>query len=54
MIHKEVNKPKLDINRENIDLTSIIERERIEFTLKLKESVESYRTRFCINGQQRV
>ncbi len=40
MIHKEVNKPKLDINWENIDLTSIIEMERIESTLRLKERIE--------------
>jgi hypothetical protein len=34
MTDKEVNKPKLDMNRENIDLTSIIEMERIESTAR--------------------
>lgn len=34
MINNEVNKPKLDINCENIDLTSIIVKERIESRLK--------------------
>ncbi|MDG7045007.1 MAG: hypothetical protein JRN02_06510 [Nitrososphaerota archaeon] len=40
MTNKEVNKPKLDINRENIDLTSIIETERIESAVRLKERIE--------------
>ncbi len=38
--HKEVNKPKLDINWENMDLTSIIETERIESAMRLKERIE--------------
>lgn len=35
-----MNKPKLDINWENIDLTSIIEGERIESAVRLKERIE--------------
>jgi hypothetical protein len=35
---KEVNKPKLDINWENIDLTSIIE--MVESAARLKERIE--------------
>jgi hypothetical protein len=36
MINKEVNNPKLDINWGNIDLTSIIEREKIIICCKVK------------------